>query len=308
MVEPDRRAGLLGRLPVRGRGVLERRLHRRLRNADRRRHVRDGVRGLDPAPLASVQVSLQQVSTGLWWDGVSFTSASPAYGAALGTTSVALVVPGLGLPGGRRLPRPHEGGRHGRQRADRADSTTFRIDNVNPTSTVGFPAGGGFYNAGAWAAGCGHRRRRHLRHRGRRGRLGSGLRPVEPPPGLDGAVLERLQLLERVPGVHLRRRRSELVGRLRVLQLPGRRQLHAVGTGDGSRGERGGHVDGDVRRRHDRPDLERGAVRHVQPRLVAQPDRDHHGHGQRRLRHPEDRVPARRRPVDRLRRGLRRDR
>ncbi len=34
-------------------------------------------------------------------------------------------------------------------------STTFTIDNVNPTSTVGFPANGGFYNAGTWAAGCG---------------------------------------------------------------------------------------------------------------------------------------------------------
>ena len=305
MVEPDRRGELDDRLPGERRRVLE--------------HCFDAGCSTAPATSAARRRTAPARRSPRCRSPCSRPRAAPGGTARRSQARRRSTPTRSGRPRGRSPSRPASSRptattSSGRRRSTGAatsslspSSSTFTIDNVNPTSTVGFPANGGFYNAGPWAAGCGTPAERHLRH-GRGRPLRPCVRPVEHAPQLDRAVLERLELLERDPGVHHGRRLRELVGRLRVLQLPGRRQLHAVRTGDGSRGERGGDVDVDVRRRHDRTDVQRGPVRHREPRLVAQPDRDDHGHGRRRRRHPEDRVPARRRRIRHLLRSVRRDR
>ncbi len=104
--------------------------------------------------VQAVQVSVQRVSTGLYWDGSSFASASETFQAAgLAGGSWSLAFPASSFPVDGQY-TVHVRARDDAQNTETGPSRTFRIDNTAPSSTVTFPASAGNYNVAGWDAGC----------------------------------------------------------------------------------------------------------------------------------------------------------
>ncbi len=165
--------------------------------------------GSGPA-LAKVQVAVQQASSGSWWDGTAFASATPVYADATGTTTWSFAFASSQFPAdGNYVVRAKAVDAGGNEQLSRAPRRSRSTTSTRP------PRSASPRTAVLQRRAVGSRLRdpggRHLRH-GRGRPLRPRVRPVEHAAQLDGDVLERLELLERVPGVHLRRRLRELVG------------------------------------------------------------------------------------------------
>ena len=101
-----------------------------------------------------VQVSIQRLSNGLYWNGTSFASASEAYQtASLAGGNWSLSFPAANFPADGQY-TVHVRARDDAQNTETGPSRTFRIDNTAPASTVTFPASAGTYNTSGWNAGC----------------------------------------------------------------------------------------------------------------------------------------------------------
>lgn len=105
--------------------------------------------------VASVAVSVRQGSSGNYWNGTAFASATEVLLPATGTTNWSLPFPAANFPA--------EGSYTARAAGtDGAGNTgimttTFAIDRTAPTATVTFPAAGGTYANASWNAGCASR-------------------------------------------------------------------------------------------------------------------------------------------------------
>ena len=175
------------------------------------RRTASAARTPTPAPASRPsQVSIQRVSTGLYWNGTSFASGSEAVpDRDARRRQLVADLPGVELPGRRSVHGPRA---RARRRAAtprpalraRSGSTTPR-----PSSTVTFPAS-------CWH--LQHRRlerrlrdERPLRHALRRAARASRGRGLHPPGRRQ--LLERLRLLQRAPRSGTRPRSPAATGR-----------------------------------------------------------------------------------------------
>jgi hypothetical protein len=105
--------------------------------------------------VASVAVSARQGSSGNYWNGAAFASATEVLLPATGTTSWSLPFPAANFPAEGsytvRAVGTDDAGNTGTM------TTTFAIDRTAPTVAVTFPAAGGTYANASWNAGCASR-------------------------------------------------------------------------------------------------------------------------------------------------------
>jgi hypothetical protein len=106
------------------------------------------------ANVTSVAVSLQESSSGNYWNGTSFGSAGEQLTTATGTTSWTWGFSSANFAtGGTYVLRAYATDPAGN--AGLATSRTFTIDQTAPTAALTFPTVGGSYDSAAWNAGCG---------------------------------------------------------------------------------------------------------------------------------------------------------
>ena len=105
--------------------------------------------------VQAVQVSIQRVSTGLYWNGtlVRVRARDVPDRRPRRRQLVARLRRGE-LPGRRPVHGPRARDATTRSNTESGPSRTFRIDNTAPASTVTFPASAGTYNTAGWNAGC----------------------------------------------------------------------------------------------------------------------------------------------------------
>jgi hypothetical protein len=105
--------------------------------------------------VASVAASVRQGSSGNYWNGTAFASATEVLLPATGTTSWTLAFPAANFPAeGSYTVRAV--GTDGTGNTGTM-STTFAIDRTAPTVAITFPAAGGTYTNASWNAGCASR-------------------------------------------------------------------------------------------------------------------------------------------------------
>jgi hypothetical protein len=104
--------------------------------------------------VASVAVSLQQSSTGLYWNGTAFAGAGETTGAATGTTNWKWTFNGTDFPAtGSYVLRAYSTDNVGF--TSPVGSRTFTVDLTPPVGVVTFPANGTTYGPASFNAGCG---------------------------------------------------------------------------------------------------------------------------------------------------------
>ena len=102
--------------------------------------------------VARVEVLLQDVATGLRWDGTAFTSAG-GYLPAAGTTEWLYALDEAALEDGHSYAYRVKV-LDGAGNVTLADPVSFSFDSTPPQLGQAFPAGGGAYNAAGWDGGC----------------------------------------------------------------------------------------------------------------------------------------------------------
>ena len=104
--------------------------------------------------VQAVQVSILRVSSGLYWNGSSFSAGTETYqSAGLAGGNWSLAFPASSFPADGQY-TVHVRARDDAQNTEAGPSRTFRIDNTAPSSSVAFPAADGTYNTTGWNAGC----------------------------------------------------------------------------------------------------------------------------------------------------------
>jgi LmbE family N-acetylglucosaminyl deacetylase len=100
-----------------------------------------------------VELSLQQVSSGNYWNGTSFSAPSEQFLGATGTSSWSYALAASAFPAdGQYTVRVRAVDNAGN--VESASSRTFTIETGPPSVAASFPVASGLYNAATWAAGC----------------------------------------------------------------------------------------------------------------------------------------------------------
>jgi hypothetical protein len=102
--------------------------------------------------VASDQVAIQRAS-GNYWNGTSFSSATPVYTTTAGTTSWNLAFAATNFPADSAY-TVYARSTDAAGNVSASVTSTFNYDNTNPTVAMTFPAASGVYNAASWTAGC----------------------------------------------------------------------------------------------------------------------------------------------------------
>jgi hypothetical protein len=108
-----------------------------------------GTSSSNPGPAVErVQVAIQQLSTGLWWNGTAFASATPVYSNATGTTSWSFAFPATRFPADGDYVVRSKAITVGGNEEVAPTATQFTFDGTPPTISVRSPAAGGTYSQG----------------------------------------------------------------------------------------------------------------------------------------------------------------
>jgi LmbE family N-acetylglucosaminyl deacetylase len=100
-----------------------------------------------------VELSLQQVSSGNYWNGASFSAVSEQFLAVTGTSSWGYALAASAFPAdGQYTVRVRAVDNAGN--VESASSRTFTVETGPPSVAASFPVASGMYSAAAWAAGC----------------------------------------------------------------------------------------------------------------------------------------------------------
>lgn len=103
-----------------------------------------GVASGGPGPaIASVQVAVQQVSSGMWWNGTAFASSTPVYEAATGGANWSYTFPSSRFAEGDYIVRSRATTVGGNQELT-PDETRFTFDATAPTITLTSPTNGAY--------------------------------------------------------------------------------------------------------------------------------------------------------------------
>ncbi len=103
--------------------------------------------------LATVRVSVRRASTGLYWNGSSYSSATEVLLTPIGTSSWRLALSGSSFPGeGTYVARVVATDTSGNSAST---STTFAIDRSAPTISIVDPPASTTFGRGEWDAACG---------------------------------------------------------------------------------------------------------------------------------------------------------
>jgi Bacterial Ig domain/Bacterial Ig-like domain/Chitobiase/beta-hexosaminidase C-terminal domain len=105
--------------------------------------------------VAGVEISIQRLSTGLYWDGSTFSAGGEVFHPttiAGGDWSLAFGAGGFPVDGQYTV---HVRATDDAGNTEGGPARTFRLDNTDPASTVTFPASTGTYTTAGWNAGCG---------------------------------------------------------------------------------------------------------------------------------------------------------
>jgi Zinc carboxypeptidase len=108
-----------------------------------------GTSSSNPGPAVErVQVAIQQLSTGLWWNGTAFASATPVYSNATGTTSWSFAFPATRFPADGDYVVRSKAITVGGNEEVAPTAKQFTFDGTPPTISVRSPAAGGTYSQG----------------------------------------------------------------------------------------------------------------------------------------------------------------
>jgi len=104
--------------------------------------------------VQAVEVSIQRLSTGLYWNGSSFGAGSETFAAAaLAGGNWSFAFPAASFPADGQY-TVHARARDDAGNTETGPSRTFRVDNADPSALYSSPAAGGTYSTAGWNAGC----------------------------------------------------------------------------------------------------------------------------------------------------------
>jgi hypothetical protein len=105
------------------------------------------------AGIQKVEVSIKRESSGLYWDGSAFASATEMFFEATGTTgwSASFAFSNFPVNGDYTI---HARATDNAGNPEASPTVTFTIDGSAPASTIDFPVSGASYNESGWNAGC----------------------------------------------------------------------------------------------------------------------------------------------------------